>query len=201
MSGVSAQRDSERRLPGGLAERVTSALQAHIRLNGLGPGDVLPSENAFAAELKVSRTVVREAFRSLSALRLIDIGNGRRARVSAMDPSVLALVLDHVVETNQFTVQQILDVRRTVEMRTVELAALRRSDREAAEITRLASAMRADFTSRRSCDATRYRLSRSDRAGIKEPYVRPDRRLVSCRDAPDLADRLGGAGDRRRSAR
>jgi GntR family transcriptional repressor for pyruvate dehydrogenase complex len=147
---VALQRGGEGRLAGGLVEQVTAALQAHIRSNGLGPGDVLPSENAFATELNVSRTVVREAFRSLSALKLIDVGNGRRARVSTMDPSVLALVLDHVVQTNQITVQQILDVRRTIEMRTVELAALRRSDREAAEITRLAAAMRADFT-----DATR----------------------------------------------
>src|SRR5579859_8249003 len=121
-------------LAGGLVEHVMDALQAHIRAEGLAPGDTLPSETAFASELNVSRAVVREAFRSLAALRLIDIGNGRRARVSAMDKSVLAVVLDHVVQTNQITVQQILDVRRTVELRTVALAALRRSDREVAEI-------------------------------------------------------------------
>jgi GntR family transcriptional repressor for pyruvate dehydrogenase complex len=133
------------RLAGGLVEHVVEALQAHIRAEGLAPGDVLPSENAFASELNVSRAVVREAFRSLAALRLIDIGNGRRARVSAMDKSVLAVVLDHVVQTNQITVQQILDVRRTVELRTVALAALRRSEREAAEIAGHAGRMRVDF--------------------------------------------------------
>lgn len=132
-------------MAGGLVATVMAALQARIRSNGLTPGDVLPSENALATELNVSRAVVREAFRSMAALKLIDIGNGRKARVSAMDPSVLALVLDHVVQTDQITVQQILDVRRTVEMRTVGLAVLRRTDREAAEISRLAAAMRADF--------------------------------------------------------
>lgn len=129
----------------GLVGQVMAALQAHIRANHLSPGDALPSETAFAAELSVSRPVVREAYRSLAALRLIDVGSGRRARVSAMDPSVLAFVLDHVVQTNQITVQQILDVRRTVEMRTVALATLRRSDREAETIVGLAAAMRADF--------------------------------------------------------
>lgn len=135
---------------GRLVEHVVEALQARIRAEGLAPGDELPSETAFASELNVSRAVVREAFRSLAALKLIDIGNGRRARVSAMDKSVLAVVLDHVVQTNQITVQQILDVRRTVELRTVALAALRRSDREAAEITAHAAGMRSDFG-----DATR----------------------------------------------
>src|SRR5258708_23786882 len=133
------------RLAGGLVEHVIEALQARIRTEGLAPGDVLPSENAFAVELNVSRAVVREAFRSLAALRLIDIGNGRRARVSAMDKSVLAVVLDHVVQTNQITVQQILDVRRTVESRTAALAALRRSEREAAEIAGHAARTRAAF--------------------------------------------------------
>jgi DNA-binding FadR family transcriptional regulator len=79
------------------------------------------------------------------ALRLIDIGNGRRARVSTVDAGSLALLLDHVVHTDQITIQQILDVRRTVEMRTAALAALRRSEREAAEIARLAAAMRDEF--------------------------------------------------------
>ena len=132
-------------VPGGLVERVMAALRSHIRANRLGPGDMLPSENTFAVELGVSRAVVREAFRSMAALRLIDVGNGRRARVSNVDAGPLALLLDHVVHTDQITVQQILDVRRTVEMRTVALAALRRSDRDKDEISRLAGAMRSDF--------------------------------------------------------
>ena len=178
--------------PGGLVERVTKALQARIRADSLGPGDPLPSENAVASELGVSRAVVREAFRSMAALKLIEIGNGRRARVSAMDTSVLALVLDHVVQTNQISVQQILDVRRTIEMRTVALAALRRSDREAAEIARLAAAMRADFADADTRHGARHRLPRGDRRGLAEPDVRADRRLVQRRHAADLADRLGG---------
>jgi GntR family transcriptional repressor for pyruvate dehydrogenase complex len=140
-----SHRDQTRAAPGGLVELAIANVQGHIRANGLGPGDEIPSEGAFAVELGVSRAVVREAFRSMAALKLIEVGNGRRARVSAMDASVLALVLDHVVQTNQITVQQILDVRRTVEMRTVGLAALRRSEREAEEIVRHAAGMRADF--------------------------------------------------------
>lgn len=137
--------DQEARNPGGLVPTVMAALQTHIRANSLAPGDILPSESAFAEHMDVSRAVVREAYRSMATLKLIDIGNGRRARVSTMDPSVLAVVLDHVVQTDQISVQQILDVRRTVEMRTVGLASLRRSDAEAEQITKLAAAMRDDF--------------------------------------------------------
>ncbi|MBV9749944.1 MAG: FadR family transcriptional regulator [Acetobacteraceae bacterium] len=120
-------------------------MTGHIRMNRLGPGDALPGESAFALQLGVSRAVAREAFRSMAMLRLIDVGNGRRPRVSAIDRSVLGIVLDHAIHTDQTSIQQIYDVRRTIELRTVSLAALRRSAEEAKRITALAAAMRADF--------------------------------------------------------
>ena len=129
----------------GLLDRVMTAVQTHIRENGLQVGDELPSEGAFSELTGTSRTIVREAYRSLAALTLIDIGNGRRARVAAPRADVLAIITDHAVHTNQATIQQNFDVRRTVERRTVALAALRRTDREAAEILNLAEAMQRDF--------------------------------------------------------
>jgi GntR family transcriptional regulator, transcriptional repressor for pyruvate dehydrogenase complex len=131
---------------GGLVAQVIAALNRHIRANRLAPGDALPGESAFALQLGVSRAVVREAFRSMAMLKLIDIGNGRRPRVSAIDRSVLGMVLDHAAQTDQTSIQQIYDVRRTIELRTAALAALRRTEEEAERIGRLAAAMRADFS-------------------------------------------------------
>lgn len=125
--------------------RVVHGIRQLIKSNNLRIGDVLPSETSVGNTLGVSRVVVREAFRSMSALGIIDVGNGRRARVAAVDPEVLALVIDHGVETDQVSIQQILDVRRTIEMRTVGLAALLRSEREAEEIAAYAAQMRAGF--------------------------------------------------------
>jgi DNA-binding FadR family transcriptional regulator len=129
----------------GLLGGVMESVKTYIRDNGLQVGDELPSEGAFAEQTGTSRTIVREAYRSLAALTLIDIGNGRRARVAAPKADVLAMITDHAVHTNQATIQQIFDVRRTIERRTVALAALRRTDREAAEIYALAEAMQRDF--------------------------------------------------------
>ncbi|WP_307236244.1 FadR/GntR family transcriptional regulator [Pararhizobium capsulatum] len=122
-----------------------NAVKLYIREHGLQVGDELPSEGAFAEQTGVSRTIVREAYRSLAALTLIDIGNGRRARVAAPKADVLAMITDHAVHTDQATIQQIFDVRRTIERRTVALAALRRTDKEAAEIVGLVDAMQRDF--------------------------------------------------------
>jgi DNA-binding FadR family transcriptional regulator len=129
----------------GLLGGVMASVKGYIRDNGLQIGDELPSEGAFAEMTGTSRTLVREAYRSLAALTLIDIGNGRKARVAAPTADVLAMITDHAVHTNQATIQQIFDVRRTIERRTVALAALRRTDKEAAEIFALAEAMQRDF--------------------------------------------------------
>jgi DNA-binding FadR family transcriptional regulator len=131
---------------GGLVEGAMRAINQRIRGERLRVGEAVPSEAGLAAELGVSRTVVREAFRALSALGIIDLGNGRRARVGTIDKDVFGLVIDHAVHTDQASIQQIYDVRRTIEMRTVALAALRRSEPEAVAIKSHAVAMRRAFS-------------------------------------------------------
>ncbi len=126
---------------GSLVERAVKRVRDHIRENDLKVGDTLPGEGAFAEQLGVSRAVMREAFSTLAALRQIDVGNGRKARVAAIDGSVLSTSLDHAVATAQVTVAEIWDVRRTLELRTAELAAMRRSEMEARAILGHAEAM------------------------------------------------------------
>ena len=132
---------------GGRVEVAIRAINDRIRDGRLRVGDPIPSEAGIAEDLGVSRTVVREALRALAALGVVDLGNGRRARVGTIDKHVLGLVLDHAVHTDQVSIQQIYDVRRTIEMRTVSLAALRRLDVEAEIIGAHAAAMRAAFSS------------------------------------------------------
>jgi GntR family transcriptional regulator, transcriptional repressor for pyruvate dehydrogenase complex len=120
------------------------AISQHIREMDLMPGDRLPSEAILSKELNVSRTVVREAFRSLAAMRIIDLATGKRATVAQIDHGAMSLMIEHGVHTDQINLQQIYDVRRTIENRIVTLASIRRSDQDAAQILDLAAAMQAD---------------------------------------------------------
>jgi GntR family transcriptional regulator, transcriptional repressor for pyruvate dehydrogenase complex len=131
---------------GGRVEVAIRGINDRIRDGRLRVGDPIPSESEIADDLGVSRTVVREALRALAALGVVDLGNGRRARVGTIDNDVLGLVLDHAVHTDQVSIQQIYDVRRTIEMRSVSLAALRRLDVEAETIAARAAAMRKAFS-------------------------------------------------------
>ena len=127
---------------GSLVSNAVGAITRHIRVHELAPGDRLPSEAALSKELSVSRTVVREAFRSLAAMRLIELQAGKRATVAAIDYAAMSPVIEHGVHTEQISIQQIYDVRRTIEIRTSVLAALRRSDAEAQRIKNHALTMR-----------------------------------------------------------
>ena len=127
--------------PGSRVDLAIRAVTDHIRENGMRVGDSLPGEGHFADRLGVSRAVMREAFGALAALRLIDVANGRKARVGAMDGSIIATSLDHAVSTAQITVPEIWEVRRTIEVKTAALAAACRTDEEADRIVALAVEM------------------------------------------------------------
>lgn len=124
-----------------LVAQAMDMVKAHIREKGLRVGDTLPGEGFFAEQLGVSRAVMREAFGGLAALKLIDVANGRRAKVGALDGSVIAASLDHALSTDQIKVADIWDVRRTIEMRTAVLAARNATSAQAAKIVALAEAM------------------------------------------------------------
>src|SRR5690606_37350345 len=72
----------------------------------------------------------------------IDIGNGRRPRVSAMKASTFSASLDHGVRTQQISVQEVWETRRLLGTETSALAAVRRTAEEAHRIRRLAESMR-----------------------------------------------------------
>ena len=124
-----------------LVAKAMDAVKNHIRVSGLHVGDALPGEGFFADQLGVSRAVMREAFGALAALKLIDVANGRRAKVGAIDGSVIAESLDHALSTEQIKVADVWDVRRTIEMRTAALAARNATQIQAARIVALADAM------------------------------------------------------------
>lgn len=161
---------------GSLVNKAVQAIRAHIRDHNLKVGDPLPSEGSFAADLGVSRAVMREAFGALAALNLIDVANGRRARVGAIDGTVIGASLDHAVSTHQISVAEVWDVRRTVETRIVALAAERRTDEEADRIIALAKAMRdvaVDMTQMTRIDIEFHQtIAKAARNGLFSQIVR-----------------------------
>lgn len=123
-------------------DTVTSHVMRRIHEGRLRPSDQLPSENELAKELNVARGSVREAFKALEALGILETAVGKKARVGRLSGQVMSVLVNNAVETMQVSVQQTLDLRRTLEMRTARIAAFRRNEQDLARILDAAHRMR-----------------------------------------------------------
>ncbi len=125
-----------------LHERIANALGEQIVGGSLAQGQALPTEIELCAALSVSRSALREAFKLLSAKRLIvsrqKVGTLVRPRSewNMLDPEVLAWHL-RAAPTDAF-VTGLFEVRQTIEPAAAALAAERRS---AAALARIEAAL------------------------------------------------------------
>jgi GntR family transcriptional repressor for pyruvate dehydrogenase complex len=113
-----------------LAAQVTDRLERLIRERRLQPGDRLPSERELAAQTGVSRTVIRDAVRSLAAKGLLEVKAGSGTLIKAppaetVTASVTAFIQGHQLDLDY---ARIHEVRRVLEIEIAGLAAERRTD-------------------------------------------------------------------------
>ncbi len=118
-----------------LSNRVAEMLLERVLIGDLLPGEELASERDLSEQFGVSRTVVREAIRSLAGKGVIDARGGRRARIGLVGR-------DHVIESMQLFIRglnpelggisytKVHEVRKVIELSVVELAAKRASARD-----------------------------------------------------------------------
>ena len=131
-----------------LSDRVAHHLMDHIRTNRLSSGERLPSEVRLSADLKISRGIVREAYRALRSAGILEISNGRSPRVGALRSTSLMHLLQHALATQQASPEQALDLRAAIEVRAAELAAEKRSEHDIEVLSRAVRGMkraRSDF--------------------------------------------------------
>ena len=105
-------------VPGDFVAGAIASITLLMRDKALKPGDHLPAEAALSEQFQVSPTVIREALRSLAALRHVGLGVGKRPTISQLDDASMAIMIEHGVVTDQIDILQIYDVRRTIEART-----------------------------------------------------------------------------------
>ncbi len=126
-----------------LSSRVAQHLLDMITRERLRPGDAVPSEVAICRKLEVSRGSVREAYRTLAALGVLEIETGRRPRLKAMNPQVLAQIFGYALTTAQVTLRQVMETRRAIELQTAQLAARHANEAQRRCLRELIQQMRA----------------------------------------------------------
>lgn len=117
-----------------ISEDIVENLLTLIRERELHPGDKLPPERELAATMQVSRPSLREALRALAIMNVIEIRQGDGTYVTSLEPNLLMSHLDFVFALNDTAFLELFEARRILEPGLVEIAALRISDEEIAEL-------------------------------------------------------------------
>ena len=108
-----------------LHEQVAAAIKEYILEGGLKEGDRLPAEHDMAKMLGVSRSSVREAVRTLDAVGIVEVRNGKGVFVRSFSFSTLAHHLPYGLEFYSDDVDELVEMRRLLEVYAVKQIAQR----------------------------------------------------------------------------
>jgi len=106
-----------------LSSQVTRYLLDLIARERFKPGDLAPSEVKICRDLNVSRGIVREAYRTLATLGILEIESGKSPRVQRLNSSVLTQIVGFALRIAHVSAPQVLQLRRAVEIEAARLAA------------------------------------------------------------------------------
>ena len=112
------------------ADKVFETLHQWIVAGHFKPGDVLPSQDELARQLKISRNTLREAIFRLSALGLVQSKQGVGTVVQPTTPSNYIRSLPTHLKLDKITVTEFVEARLFTERAIVRLVVERAADEE-----------------------------------------------------------------------
>ena len=115
------------------ADRVTELVghfEQQILSGKLVPGDLLPSERAISLEMRVSRSVVREAINRLASLGLVRSVHGSGTRVEAPSGRPISEGYQRLIRQGEVALPQLAEVRLPLETTIAGLAARHRTEEQ-----------------------------------------------------------------------
>lgn len=126
-----------------LTDEAIAKIRNMIQTGELPPGSRLPPEQQLAAEIGLSRSGVREAVKVLESARVLDVRRGDGTYVTSLAPRLLLEGLGLAVELlRDDTLLDVMEVRRMLEPVATGIAALRITDADLAELSRILDDMR-----------------------------------------------------------
>src|SRR5438477_4927058 len=117
--------DVMRREPTDSAAQVVAHVRDLIDRGALGPGARLPPERDLARQVGVSRPTVRAGLRTLAALGVVRSRRGSGTYIPEGPPTLGAEALSFLAALHKFTIEDVYEVRRILEVGAAGLAAER----------------------------------------------------------------------------
>lgn len=125
-----------------LYEQILAQLREYVATAGLRAGDRLPSERELADSMGVSRASIKQAIVALEVQGLVEIrhGGGTYLRKDSLSAEPIAALVER-----RRRLPDVLDAREALESKLAELAAVRRTDEDLAEVDAALEAMRREI--------------------------------------------------------
>ncbi len=167
-----------------LSATVESQIEEAIRARQLSPGEKLPSEMALCEQFGVSRTVVREALRTLSAKGYISITKGKGMFIKGFTGEAVTTPLHNYLKMH-FERGYVLDIvhaRQIIEPSMAALAATNHTDTDLARLQKDLADLRVctgDFAELARLDMTFHlNIARASQNGLMPLLIEPIHRLM-----------------------
>jgi GntR family transcriptional repressor for pyruvate dehydrogenase complex len=139
-----------------LSDKVAEQLTDAIVSKQIRPGERLPSERELGDQFKVSRTVIREAVRSLAAQGLVRVTSGRGVEVNEFGSDGVAASMRLLVRGHEgVDYGKVNEVRTAVEVQVAGLAAQRARPQDLQRLSQI-------------CDDHQNSLEKGDLAAASE---------------------------------
>lgn len=113
-----------------LTDNVAEKLSRHIAESRMAPGEPLPSEDSLSQAFLVSKRVIREALRTLSAQGIVKTSQGKRAVVADPQPVALEAYFKFMRRLDARAIVELYELREIVEVRAAALAAQRATSKD-----------------------------------------------------------------------
>ena len=131
-----------------VSEDAVAQIVELIQTRKLCPGDRLPAERKLVESLRVGRTSVREALRSLEGMGLIEVRAGVGAFVKHPISKMINDILPHPLLLAGSTLEKLLALREIVETGAAALAATKATVADLAAIRDAVSRMETSYNKR-----------------------------------------------------
>lgn len=125
-----------------LYEKVAEAIHEKIRSGDLQPGEKLESVEKLAENFQVGRSAIREALQSLRAMELVEIKHGEGTFVRTFQTEQIAFPLSTAILMNRKDVQELLEVRKIIEVGTIAFACKNRTEEQLQQMEKALNEMK-----------------------------------------------------------
>jgi GntR family transcriptional repressor for pyruvate dehydrogenase complex len=130
----------------GLTERLVEVMKSWVLLGVIAPGERMPPERELATLLKVSRSSLRPALKTLEVMGVLEARQGSGTYLTESAEAILSQPSDLLLPLRGVSFAELFEARRAMEVEAAASAAARANAQDVADLHALIERMRRNLS-------------------------------------------------------